>query len=90
MDFITILFWISFVIVFWFGFRNIIAIIRGVDQMGPLKPGQRLCHGTSLLIFWAACLFALLCHSFLPLGIGVVIEKLFRWSIIRSGEKVKR
>lgn len=88
MNFITVVFWIAFVIVFWFGFRNIISIFVGSSQSGPLKPGQRLCHGISVLIYWAACSFALLYHSFLPLIVGVVIEKLFRRSIIRSGDKV--
>lgn len=85
MDFVTILFWISFVIIFWFGVRNVIVIIIGSSQTGPLKPGQRLCHGTSLFIYWAACLLALLYHSFWPLIISVVIEQLLRRSIIRSG-----
>ena len=87
MDFINVLFWIAFVIVFWLGFRNVIAILIGSSQSGPLKTGQRLCHGISLVIYWAACLFALLYHSFLPFIIGVVIEQIFRRSVIRSGDK---
>jgi len=90
MDFFTVLFWIAFVIVFWLGFRNIIVIISGSSQSGRLKPGQRLCHIISLIIYWLACLFSLLYHSFLPFIFGVVIELLLRRSIIRSGNKAYR
>lgn len=90
MDFFTVLFWIAFFIVFWFGFRNIIVIITGSSQSGKLKHGQRLCHIISLVIYWVACLFSLLYHSFLPLIIGIVIEQLFRRTIIRSGNKAYR
>jgi hypothetical protein len=87
MDIVTVLFWIAFVITFWFGFRNIIAIITGRSLSGPLKPGQRLCHGISLCIYWVACLLALIYRSFLPFIIGFVIEQLFRRWIIRAGDK---
>lgn len=87
MDFVNVLFLMAFVIVFWFGIRNIITIITGSSRSGPLKSGQRLYHGISLVIYWATCFFALLHHSFLLLLIGVFIAQLFRFLIIRSGNK---
>lgn len=83
----TILFWIAVIIVAWLGFRNLISIIIGSSQTGLLKPGQRLCHATSLLLYWGACVFAVLYSLWWLLAVGVAIELVFRKSVIISGEK---
>lgn len=73
-------------IVAWLGLRNVITILLGSSQMGPLKPGQRLCHVLSLLIYWGACGLAIYYRIWWPLAIGLIIELLFRKSTIRSGD----
>jgi len=73
-------------IVLWLGLRNLISILIGSSQMGPLKPGQCLCHATSLLLFWGSCGFATYYRSWWPLLIGFTAELLFRKSVIRSGD----
>jgi len=90
MNWNTILFWIAIVIVAWLGFRNLISIIIGYSQTGPLKQGQRLCHATSIILYWGACAFAVLYLLWWPLVVGVIIEMVFRKSIIKSGEVVSR
>lgn len=79
--------WIGITIVAWLGLRNLVSIVLGSSQTGPLKPGQRLCHATSLFLYWGACVFAVLCELWWPLVVGVILEFLFRKSVIRSGEK---
>jgi len=88
MDLITILFWLAVVTVAWLGLRNLITVFIGSSRTGPLKPGQRLCHATALILYWGACIIAIYAHSWLPLIIGVVIAFVFRQSVIRSGEQV--
>ena len=82
----SILFWAAIVIVAWLGLRNLISIIIGHSLTGPLKPGQRLCHATSLFLYWGACFFAILFQIWWPLAIGVCLEYLFRKATIKSGE----
>ncbi|RKY12425.1 MAG: hypothetical protein DRP65_01275 [Planctomycetota bacterium] len=86
MDLTSILFWIAVVIVAWLGLRNVITIFIGSSQTGPLKHGQHLCHATSLLLYWGACGFAIYYRIWWPLAVGIILELLFRKSIIRSGE----
>ena len=86
MDSISILFWIAVVIVAWLGLRNVITIFTGSSQTGPLKPGQYLCHVTSLLLYCGACGFAIYYRIWWPLAIGIIVELLFRKSVIRFGE----
>jgi len=74
------------VIVAWLGLRNVITIFIGSSQMGPLKQGQNLCHATSLILYWGACGFAIYYRVWWPLAVGIIIEFLFRKSVIRSGE----
>jgi len=85
-----IIFWIAVVIVAWLGLRNLITIIIGYSQYGQLKTGQRLCHVISLLLFWLACVFAVIYSTWWPLAIGVILELIFRKSVIKSGEIVSR
>ncbi len=87
MNLITILFWIVVVIVAWLGLRNLITIFVGSSLSGPLKPGQPLCHFTELLLYWGACLFAIITHSWWPLFISVIVGYLLRKLIIWSGKK---
>lgn len=77
MDIKTILFWLAVVIVAWLGIRNLITIITGLSKR------QRLCAATGLL-FWGACLSAILDHSWWPLIIGAVLAYFFRQIIIRQ------
>ncbi len=90
MNLHTTLFWIVVIIVAWLGLRNLISIITGSSQTGPLKPGHRLCHATSLLLYWGACVFAVLYRLWWPLAVGVILELVFRKSVIRSGEKASK
>jgi hypothetical protein len=87
MNFNSALFWIAVAIVAWLGLRNLLSIVSGLSQTGPLKPGQRLCHATSLFLYWGACVFAVLYRLWWPLAVGVAIELVFRKSVIKSGEK---
>jgi len=84
----SIIFWTAIIIVAWLGLRNLISIIIGHSRTGPLKPGQRLCHATSLLFYWGACAFAVLYHLWWPLVVGVIIELILRKSIIKSGQSI--
>lgn len=88
MSFTSILFWIAVMIVAWLGLRNVITILIGSSQIGPLKPGQRLCHGISFLIYWGGCGFAIYYRIWWPLAIGLIVEFQFRKSVIRSGDIV--
>ena len=76
------------VVVAGLGLRNLITIFFGSSQTGPLKPGQHLCHATSLLLYWGACGFAIYYRIWWPLALGIIVELLFRKIVIRSGEKV--
>jgi hypothetical protein len=87
MEFRNILFWMAVVIVAWLGLRNLITILIGSSQIGPLRPGQRICHATELVLYWAACLFAIFTHTWWPLAVGVIAGFFFRHSVIRSGER---
>lgn len=84
----SILFWAAIVIVVWLGLRNLISIIIGLSQTGHLKPGQCLCHAISLLLYWGACTFAIYYRIWWPLVVGLIVELLFRKSVIRSGDIV--
>ncbi len=87
----TILFWIAVIIVAWLGVvRNIVAILTGSSQMGPLKQGQYLCHTISMFLYCGACGFAIYYQIWWPLAIGIIIELLFRKSVIRSGDIARR
>ena len=85
-----VLFWIAVAILGWLGLRNLFSIFTGLSQTGPLKPGQRLCHLTSLCLYWGACAYAVLYDLWWPLGMGFVLELLFRKAIVRSGNEVYR
>ena len=92
MDIKTIIFWIAVVIVAWLGLRHLITIIIGVSSTGPLKSGQRLCHATSLLLLCGGCIAAIYYRIWWPLAVGLIVELLFRKSVIRSGipsDKIK-
>lgn len=87
MDLRTMLFLGAIAIVFWFGIvRNIITIIIGESQAGPLKPGQILCHLTSILLHFTARGFAFYYHIFWPLAVGWIVESSFRKFIVMSGD----
>lgn len=90
MSWNTILFWMGIVIIAWLGFRNLISIIVGHSQTGPLIRGQRLCHATSIILYWGACVFAVLYRLWWPLVVGVILELIFRKSVIKSGQVVSR
>ncbi len=88
---LTILFWLAIIIIAWFGIvRNIITIIIGFSQEGKLKSGQRLCHITSLLIYGGALILAIKNHAWIPIIIGIVLEYVFRITVRKSGEIVKK
>jgi len=82
----TILFGIFIAIVAWLGLRHLISIIIGISSTGPLKTGQRLCHATSLFILWGSCFAAIFWNHWWFLPLAVVLEIIFRRTIIRSGE----
>lgn len=86
----TIIFWIAVIALAWLGLRNLISIIIGQSQAGQLKTGQRLCHATSLVLYWGACVFAIVYSIWWPLAIGVILELIFRKSVMKSGEIVSR
>jgi len=86
----TVIFWIAVVIMAFLGLRNLLTIITGFSQQGQVKKGQRLCHATSMIIFWGACAFAIIYSTWEPLAIGVILELLFRNSVIKSGEIFSR
>ncbi|MHC4259137.1 MAG: hypothetical protein ACYSTF_01810 [Planctomycetota bacterium] len=46
----SVLFCVAVGIVGWLGLRHLFSILAGRSQDGPLKPGQRLFHATSLLL----------------------------------------
>jgi hypothetical protein len=80
-----VLFFFAVAVVAFLGFRHVLAICTGHDRCGELKPGQRLCHLTSMLILWLSCGLAVFDGSLWPLGLGVVVEWAFRTAIGRSG-----
>lgn len=90
MDLLSILFWAAVVIIAWLGLRNLVSIIIGTSRTGPLKPGQRLCHATSLALYWGACAFAIYYRIWWLLAVGTIMELLFRKTVIWSGEKVRK
>ena len=90
MNWSKILFWIGFVIVAWFGLRNLISIIIGTYQHGPLKSGQRSCHAIMIVLYWGSCVLAIIFHKWWILLIGVIVAQIFRQSVIKSGEVFSR
>ena len=90
MNLNSTLFWIGITIVAWLGLRNLISILIGSSQTGSLKPGQRLCHVTSIILYWGACVFSVLYRLWWPLAVGVILELIFRKSVIRSGENTSK
>lgn len=58
----------------------------GFSQDGPLKPGQRLCHATSLLLLMGSSVTAVIFKVWWPLLVGVVCEHLFRHFTRWAGE----
>jgi Ankyrin repeats (3 copies)/Ankyrin repeat len=85
---VQILLYISTAIIAWLGLRHLVSIIIGQSHEGTLKPGQRLCHFTSLMLLWGGCGTALYLRHFWPLIVAAAIEYGFRKAVIRSGEKV--
>lgn len=88
MDIKTIIFWIAIVIVAWFALRHLIAIIIGVSRTGTLKSGQRLCHAISFLLLCGGCITTIYYRIWWPLVVGLIVELLFRKSVIHSGDTV--
>lgn len=84
-----IIIYISTGIVACLGLRHLISIIIGQSHDGTLKPGQRLCHFTSLVLLWGGCGTALYLHHFWPLIVAVIVDYGFRKAVIRSGEQMK-
>jgi len=76
------------VVVAWLGLRNLITIIVGVSSTGSLKFGQRLCHVTSLALFWGSCIAAIYYRIWWPLLVGFVAETILRNMVTWSGEVV--
>lgn len=88
---LSILFWLTIVIIAWFGIiRNIITIMIGFSSEGRLKPGQKLCHLTSLLIYGGTLILAIRNEIWYPLIIGIVLEYTFRIMVRKSGEIVNK
>jgi len=88
---LTILFWLTIVIIAWFGIvRNIITIVIGFSQEGKLKSGQRLYHIISLLIYAGTLALAIKNQVWYPLIIGIILEYTFRIIIRKSGEIVNK
>ncbi len=83
----SILFWITIGIVAWLGLRHLFSILAGWSQDGQLKPGQRLCHATSLLLLMGSSVIAAIFIVWWPLLAGVVSEHLFHRFIIWTGKK---
>jgi len=83
----SVLFWIAVLTVSWLGLRHLITIFVGSSQDGPLKPGQRLCHATSLLLLMGSSVTAVMFKVWCPLLVGVVSEHLFRHFTIWTGGK---
>ena len=86
---VLIVIYVSTIIVAWLGLRHLISIIIGQSHGGALKPGQRLCHFTSLVLLWGGCGAALYLHHFWPLVVAIVVEYGFRKAVIRSGDQMK-
>ena len=83
----SILFWVAVGIVALLGLRHLFSIVAGCSQDGALKPGQRLCHATSLLLLIGSSVIAVIFKIWWPLLAGVVSEHLFRRFIIWTGKK---
>lgn len=83
----SVAFWIAVGILAWLGLRHLFSILVGCSRDGPLKPGQRLCHATSLLLLIGSSILAVIFDIWWALLAGVVSEYLFRRLVIWSGEK---
>ena len=81
----AIAFWIGVACVFWLGLRHLISGIVGINQQGPVKSGQRLCHLASLVLLWGGALIAIVTGSWWPLAIGWTAEFLFRQLVRLEG-----
>jgi hypothetical protein len=56
----SIFFWIAVGTVVCLGLRHLFSIMSGWDRDGKLKPGQRLCHATSLLLLIGSSVIAVI------------------------------
>ncbi|MDD5327976.1 MAG: hypothetical protein PHY02_09230 [Phycisphaerae bacterium] len=83
----SILFWVAVGIVAWLGLRHLFSIMTGWSQDGQLKPGQRLCHTTSLALLMGSSVLAVILKVWWPLLTGVILEYLFRHFTIWTGNK---
>ena len=75
-------------IVAWLGLRHLISIIIGQSHGGQLRPGQWLCHFTSLVLLWGGCVAAIYLHYFWLLIVVVAVEYGFRKVVVRSGKQM--
>jgi len=82
-----ILFWIAAGIVAWLGLRHLFSILTGWDQCGSVRPGQRLCHATSLVLLMGSSVAGAIFRSWWVLLAGVVSEQLFRRLVAWTGKK---
>jgi hypothetical protein len=82
----SVLFWLAVGIVAWLGLRHLFSILTGCSQDGLLKPGQRLCHATSLLLLMGSSIIAVTFSIWWPLLAGVVSEHLFRRLTVWTGK----
>ena len=82
----SVLFWLAVGIVVWLGLHHLFSILTGYSQDGLLKPGQRLCHATSLLLLVGSSTVAVIYNIWWPLLAGVASEYLFRRLTVWAGK----
>ncbi len=70
---------------FWFGLRHLISLIINQNVHGRLRPGQKLCHLTSVLILFTGGVLSL-CYKMAVFSfIAILCEYCLRMLIVKSG-----
>ena len=82
---IEILFWGAVVVCSFIALRHLLSALAGIDRGGETKKGQRLCHVISCVMISIGVLVGIIFHSFIPIIAGIILEKVIRWDIIKSG-----
>jgi len=83
----TWLFWIGVALASWYALRELISVATGVTQGGTLKPGQRACHLTVVVICVLGIGLGFYFNAWWPPFVGIGASFVFRELVRASGQK---